>query len=194
MRTEDAKHWISNALEGTFNTAPATGSAYSQVPNDKAILHAAGSSRRSRTPGRAATRHRRIFATTTGRRAAISLATTSRRTCRRGSLPVHSAVRSPTRSSKPASMITRSRSCSRRSDRSCRHSAWRLLLDAASFLLHGCMVDSFKVSQSKDQRAQYEANRPLGQVHNAARPDVTAGARGTGVHGRVPHGRQLSRL
>lgn len=32
------------------------------------------------------------------------------------------------------------------------------LLEAASFLLHGCMVDRFKVSQQGDNRAQYEAD------------------------------------
>src|SRR5436190_23820169 len=35
MRLEDGKHWISNAVETTYNTAPATGSAYSQVPTTK---------------------------------------------------------------------------------------------------------------------------------------------------------------
>lgn len=157
MRTEDAKHWISNALEGTFNTAPSSGAAYSQVPNTNPFFLLPKLEKRSDAgkSGHTAPTHlcnhywspamfpfrddvetnvpARLFARSLGGTVTDALVAT-------GVYDHSFAILQPQVGSILPSMGVTS------------------LLDAASFLCHGCMVDRFKVSQKGDERAQYEAD------------------------------------
>lgn len=157
MRTEDARHWISNALEGTFNTAPSTGSAYSQIPtkNPFFVLPKLEKMSDAGKSGHTAPTHlcnhywssgqfsfsddaetnvpARMFARALGGTVTDTLVET-------GVYDHTFAILDP----RVGSILPSFGLCT--------------LMDTASFLLHGCMVDSFKVSQRGDQRAQYEAN------------------------------------
>lgn len=157
MRTEDAKHWISNAVEGTFNTAPSTGSAYSQVPTQNPFFLLPKLEKRSDagksghtapthlcnhywSPGQVQFRDdvetnvpARLFARALGGTVTDTLVET-------GVYDHTFAILQPQVGSILPSFGLAS------------------LLDAASFLLHGVMVDRFKVSQKGDERAQFEAD------------------------------------
>lgn len=157
MRTDDAKHWISKTIEGTYNTAESTGSNYVQVPTMQPFfvlpklekLSDAGKS------GHTAATHLCNHYWSPGAYGFADDAETDvpGRLFRRalgGSVTdtlVETGVYDHTFAILPPQTGSILPSFGMAS-----------LLDAASFLLHGCMVESFKVSQKGDQRAQYEAN------------------------------------
>ncbi len=157
MRTEDARHWLSNTLESTFNTAPSTGSAYSQIPtkNPFFILPKLEKMSDAGKSGHTAPTHlcnhywspgqytfsddvetnvpARLFARCLGGTITDGTVTDSAYDHTFGILDP-----------RVGSILPSMGLCS--------------LLDTASFLMHGVMVERFKVSQRGDERAQYEAD------------------------------------
>jgi len=157
MRIDDAKHWISKTVESTYNTAEATGSNYEQVGTEKHYFYLPKLEKRSdaNKSGHTAPTHLcnhywvpgqigfgddaetavpgRLF-----RRALGGSVTNT--TVDTGVYDHTFAILPPqTGSILPSFGVAE-------------------LLDTASFLLHGCMVERFKVSQQGDARAQYECD------------------------------------
>ena len=157
MRTEDAKHWISKTIEGTYNTAESTGSNYVQVPTTQPffVLPKLEKMSDAGKSGHTAPTHLCNHYWSAGAYAFADDAETDvpARLFRRalgGSVTdtlVATGVYDHTFAILPPQTGSILPSFGMAS-----------LLDAASFLLHGCMVESFKASQKGDQRAQYEAN------------------------------------
>lgn len=156
MRVEDGKHWISDALESTFNTAPSSGAAYSQVPTQAPFFVLPKLEKRS-------------DAGKSGHTAPTHL-------CNHYWLPGKYGFKDDVETNAPARMFRRALGGAV-TDTLVEAGVYDhtfailqpqvgsilpsfgmvSLLDAASYLLHGCMVDRFKVSQKGDERAQFEA-------------------------------------
>lgn len=157
MRLDDAQHWISKTVESTYNTAESTGSNYSAVPTMNPFFVLPKLEKRSDAgkSGRNAPTHlcnhywvpgqygfaddaetdvpARLFRRALGGAVTDALVET-------GVYDHTFAILRPQVGSILPSFGMAS------------------LLDAASFLLHGCMVERFKLSQQGDNRAQYEAD------------------------------------
>lgn len=156
-RIDSAQHWISKTVEGTYNTAPATGSDYSFIPTQNPFFQLPTIEKvndRTRV-GRNAPSHvcstywsnpqyglvddaetdvpARLFRRALGGTVTSTLVET-------GVYDHVFAILNPAVGSILPSFGMAS------------------LLDAASFLFHGNMVDRFKVSQQGSNRAQYEAD------------------------------------
>jgi len=156
-RVEYAQHWISKTVESTYNTAEATGSNYAYLPNQNAyyklpVLEKLNDGGRV---GLAAPSHTcqhywtppqygitddaetdvpgRIFRRALGGAVTDTLVET-------GVYDHEFAILDP----RVGSILPSFGMVS--------------LLDVASFLFHGCMVDRFKVSQKGSDRAIYEAD------------------------------------
>lgn len=157
MRLEDGKNWLSNALESTFNTAPSTGSAYSQIPT-KNPFFALPKLEKMSDAGKS------------GHTAPTHL-------CNHYWSPGQFSFSDDVETNTPARMFARclggTITDGSISDSAYDHTFGILqpqvgsilpsfgmvsLLDTASFLFHGCMVERFKVSQVGDKRAQYECD------------------------------------
>lgn len=157
MRLEDGKYWLSNAVESTFNTAPATGSAYTQIPT-KNPYFALPKLEKMSDAGKS------------GHTAPTHL-------CNHYWSPGQFSYSDDVETNTPARMFARCLGGTI-TDGSVTDSAYThtfgilqpqvgsilpsfgmvSLLDTASFLFHGCMVERFKISQQGDQRAQYECD------------------------------------
>lgn len=157
MRVEDGKHWISKTIEGTYNTAESTGSNYVQVPtkNPFFVLPKLEKKSDAGKSGHTAPTHLCNHYWASGQYGFADDAETDvpGRLFRRalgGSVTdtlVASGVYDHTFAILPPQTGSILPSFGMAS-----------LLDTASFLLHGCMVESFKISQRGDERAQYEAS------------------------------------
>jgi hypothetical protein len=157
MRLEDGKHWISDALEGTFNTAPSTGSAYSQVPTQKPFFLLPKLEKRSDAgkSGHTAPTHLCNHYWSPGQVGFgddVETNTPARmfRRCLGGAV---------TDTLVEAGVYDHSFGILQPQIGSILPSFGVVsLMDAASYLLHGCMMERFKVSQKGDERAQYEGD------------------------------------
>lgn len=157
MRIDDAKSWISKTVEGTFNTAESTGSNYEQVPtkNPTFILPKLEKLSDAGRSGHTAATHLcphywspgkigfsdDLETNTPARLARRGLGGSSTNTLVATGVYDHEFGILPpqTGSILPSFGVAG-------------------LLDAASFLMHGCMVDSFKISGGGDKRAQFESS------------------------------------
>lgn len=157
MRVEDGKHWISKTIESPFNTADSTGTNYAQVPTSNPFFVLPKLEKRSDIgkSGHTAATHLCNHYWQPGQYGFADDAESDvpgrlLRRCLGGSVTdalVSSGVYDhtfPILQPQVGSILPSFGMAS--------------LLDAASFLLHGCMVERFKVSQQGDNRAQYEAD------------------------------------
>lgn len=157
MKTEDAQHWISKTVESTFNTAEATGTNYSKVPTQDPFFVLPKLEKRS-------------DANRQGMNAPTHL-------CNHYWKPGEYGFADDAETDVPARLFRRGLGGSVTDTVVSAGAVWdhtfpilqpqignilpsfgmASLLGAASYLLHGCMVDSFKVSQKGDDRARFEA-------------------------------------
>jgi hypothetical protein len=157
MRIDDAKHWISKTVESTYNTAEATGTNYTQVAtlNPFFVLPQLEKLSDAGRSGHTAPTHLCNHYWSPGQYGFADDAETDlpARLFRRalgGSVTdtlVETGVYDHTFAILPPQTGSILPSFGMAS-----------LLDVASFLLHGCMVERFKISQKTDQRAQYESD------------------------------------
>jgi len=157
-RIETVQNWISKTIEGTYNTADSTGSNYSQVPSQNPFFVLPKLEKLS-------------DANRIGMNAPTHL-------CSHYWRPGQYGFADDAETDVPARLFRRSLGGAVTDTVVVAATVWdhtfailppqtgailpsfgmASLLDAASFLLHGCMVDRFKISQKGDQRAQYEAD------------------------------------
>lgn len=156
MLVENAQHWVSKTVEGTYNTAEATGSNYSRVAT-KAPFFVLPKVQKMSDAGRS------------GQNAPTHL-------CNHYWMPGQYGFADDAETDVPARMLRRAMGGSVTNtlvDTGVYDHEFAILqpqigsilpsfgmvslLSPASFLLHGCMVDRFKLSQKKgDERAQAE--------------------------------------
>lgn len=156
-RLQDSQHWISKTVESTYNSAESTGSNYSFIPTTNPFyqLPVVEKVNDANRVGRNAASHTcntywsnpqygiaddaetdvpaRLFRRALGGAVTDTLVAT-------GVYDHTFAILNPASSSILPSFGMVS------------------LLDVASFLFHGCMVDRFKISQQGSNRVQYEAD------------------------------------
>lgn len=156
-RIDTAQNWISKTVESTYNTAESTGSNYSQVPTRNPFFVLPKLEKRSDADraGQNAPSHLCNHYWSPGQYGFVDDVETDvpARLLRRalGGTVTDSLVASGVYSHEFAILPPQTGAI-------LPSFGMASLLDAASFLLHGCMVERFKMSQQGDNRAQYEAD------------------------------------